>query len=248
MKRRNFDLLAFRNYVASRGGRPTALNYDNGECYAFRHDGIRGSVCQRLDGQYTMVGLARVYCEDFDAATASARKESAAVTRVRLSADQCDLAAAILAGEERAACYVDSCTRGDSGGWGVHIVAGFSVVEVYGGALRTTPARAEISAALIAAKLLPAGCRAKIISEGLYLRRGLQWIEHWRAIGFRSPADGNPIPDADLWTSLDDVCSRRLIAFKWIAPGDKNFDLKNRAADLARDGILSIDQWENLDA
>jgi ribonuclease HI len=250
MKLDDFDLKTFRDYIVRRGGVEVKPRIEAGESWAFTHGDVRGGVCPRKDGQHTLTGIARTFAaqQDEERRADPRNRARVAIVRLSLSADQCDLAAAMLADTRLATAYVGAAIDGDNrGGWGVSIDAGFTPIEIYGGAFSTSLARMEISSALVALKVLPAGCRIKVITDGPSLRRGLQWLDDWAAALWKGPGTDRPIPNRDLWESLHRAANRRHATFKWISV-DANHGLRSRASMLAITGLQSIEQWENIDA
>ncbi|KQT21729.1 MULTISPECIES: ribonuclease H [unclassified Bradyrhizobium] len=126
------------------------------------------------------------------------------------------------------------------GGFGVILRSEGLAVDLFGGEPRTTNNRMELMAAVSALEVLPARCRATIVSDSKYLIDGAsKWITGWRRRGFQR--DGVPIPNSDLWKSLDALMVDRSIFWRWTKghDGDVANELADRLATLGRTGVLA---------
>jgi ribonuclease HI len=244
MRVRQFDLEAFRAYVISLGANETEPREHENEIFAFYHDHVRGMVVLRGDGRFTMAGLARIFYDEFERAQNGGGRVTASIVNLTLGADECDLAAALLAGADRTTCYVAGRVNGKRGGWSACISGGFNNIDVFGGALETDYLRVELSAVLVAIKLSPPRCRVMINIEPLAaLRNGVQFrLPGWRAMNWLD-VDGRPIANADMWRSLDKVSLTRRVIWKWLQP-DCSDDQRDRASELARYACNTVTNWE----
>lgn len=122
-----------------------------------------------------------------------------------------------------------------TGGWGVVIdAAPARKVELCGGERSTTNNRMEMTAAIVALTVLPTACATTIVSDSQYLVNGMtKWISSWRRKGFKKK--NTPIPNADLWRTLDALSTGRTIGWKWVR-GHNGHAANERADQLASQG------------
>jgi len=122
------------------------------------------------------------------------------------------------------------------GGFGVVIRAGAATVELFGGQLRTTNNRMEMTAALLAVDLMPVGARVVVRADSQYVQRGIErWIPNWRTNGWTTLA-GEEVKNRDLWEQLARACDLRRVEWKWVR-GHSGNKHNERADSLARLGM-----------
>ena len=111
--------------------------------------------------------------------------------------------------------HTDGACKGNPGpgGWGVRMVAGQHVRELFGGELGTTNNRMELTAVIEALKALKRPCRVALYLDSQYVRKGItEWIHGWKAKGWRT-ADKQPVKNVELckrwiiWCPLRDTRS-----------------------------------------
>lgn len=103
--------------------------------------------------------------------------------------------------------YLRVSCRGNPGpgGWGVVLEQGEETRQHSGSSPRTTNNRMELTAAIEALRLLPAGSAVQLFTTSDYLFQGAtQWRQGWRRREWRKK-DGQPIANADLWQQLDQL-------------------------------------------
>jgi len=121
-----------------------------------------------------------------------------------------------------------------AGGWGVVIDVADHKIELCGGERSTTNNRMEMTAAIVALTVLPTTCAVTIVSDSQYLVNGMsKWIGSWRRRGFKKK--GEPIPNADLWRTLDALSAGRAVGWKWVR-GHNGHAANERADQLASEG------------
>lgn len=121
------------------------------------------------------------------------------------------------------------------GGWGYVTDEG---VEAFGGELRTTNNRMEMTAILAALQATPAGGSVTIYSDSMYCVNGLtKWNKSWAKSSWMRK--GEAIPNRDLWMELEAAKARVRATFSWVRGHAGNPG--NIAADaLANRGRMSL--------
>lgn len=122
-----------------------------------------------------------------------------------------------------------------TGGWGVVIdAAPGRKIELCGGERSTTNNRMEMTAAIVALTVLPTTCAVTIVSDSQYLINGMtKWVAGWRRNGFKKKKA--PIPNADLWRTLDTLSQGRVVGWRWVR-GHNGHAANERADRLASEG------------
>ncbi len=139
--------------------------------------------------------------------------------------------------------YTDGACKGNPGpgGWGVLLLSGDTEKELFGGELATTNNRMELTAVIEALTALKRPCKATLLLDSEYVRKGItEWIHGWKARGWRTAAK-QPVKNVDLWQKLDAVViqSGHEITWKWVKghagdPGNERADaLANRGVEVA---------------
>ena len=108
------------------------------------------------------------------------------------------------------------------GGWAFHLtLPPGRVFEGSGAAAATTNNRMELIAviqALHAARDLPEAASAEVVvfTDSTYVQQGItSWIRRWRANGWLTAAK-QPVKNAKLWRTLDQVASETGAQFRWV--------------------------------
>lgn len=137
--------------------------------------------------------------------------------------------------------YTDGACKGNPGpgGWGVLLMAGQHRKELFGGQADTTNNRMELMAVIQALQALKRPCAITLYLDSQYVRKGItEWIHGWKAKGWRTAAK-QPVKNADLWQTLDDLVSHsgHRIDWRWVKghagdPGNECADaLANRGVE-----------------
>jgi ribonuclease HI len=134
--------------------------------------------------------------------------------------------------------FTDGACRGNPGpgGWGVVLRAGSRERELWGGELKTTNNRMELTAAIEALKALKAPSRVKLYTDSTYVRSGItEWVRAWRARNWRT-ADRKPVKNQDLWQALSALADRHEVEWHWVR-GHSGHPENERADELANRGL-----------
>ena len=133
--------------------------------------------------------------------------------------------------------YTDGACKGNPGpgGWGAWLSSGSYQKELFGGEPQTTNQRMELTAAIQALTALTRPCTVVLYTDSKYVLQGItSWIHGWKRNGWQSSAK-QPVKNADLWRSLDEVSSRHRIEWRWVK-GHSGDHGNERADALASDG------------
>jgi len=118
------------------------------------------------------------------------------------------------------------------GGWGAVLVQGLHTREISGADPATTNNRMELTAAIMALRMLRPRCRVQIVTDSQYLRRGItEWVANWEAHGWRK-RNGAPVENVDLWQALLKETARHEVTWRWVR-GHAGSPLNERADALA---------------
>jgi len=102
------------------------------------------------------------------------------------------------------------------GGWGAVLVQGLHTREISGADPATTNNRMELTAAIMALRMLRPRCRVQIVTDSQYLRRGItEWVANWEAHGWRK-RNGAPVENVDLWQALLKETARHEVTWRWV--------------------------------
>lgn len=143
----------------------------------------------------------------------------------------------------------DGSCRGNPGigGWGVWAVDKERDinVEFYGHSPETTNNQMELSAAIVAVKLIVGAEKAIIRTDSNYVIKGIEeWIKNWKKNGWKA-STGKPVKNVDLWIQLDNLVQTRKIEWEWVK-GHAG-DVGNEKADqLANRGCDGEDNYEEF--
>ena len=133
--------------------------------------------------------------------------------------------------------YTDGACKGNPGpgGWGVWLSSGSHQKELFGGEPQTTNQRMELMAAIQALGALTRPCTVVLYTDSKYLLQGItSWIHGWKRNGWQNSAK-QPVKNADLWRSLDEVSARHSVEWRWVK-GHSGDEGNERADALANDG------------
>lgn len=143
----------------------------------------------------------------------------------------------------------DGSCRGNPGigGWGVWAMDKERDinVEFYGHSPETTNNQMELSAAIVAVKLIVGAEKAIIRTDSNYVIKGIEeWIKNWKKNGWKA-STGKPVKNVDLWIQLDNLVQTRKIEWEWVK-GHAG-DVGNEKADqLANRGCDGEDNYEDF--
>jgi len=136
--------------------------------------------------------------------------------------------------------YTDGACRGNPGpgGWGVYIINGNQIEELYAGDPSTTNNKMEMQAAISALMHLKnANTSIELYTDSNYLRQGItEWIYNWKKNNWRTSSK-KPVANRELWIELDKLNSQMNVNWNWVKghagdPGNEKADeLANKGAD-----------------
>ena len=116
--------------------------------------------------------------------------------------------------------FTDGACSGNPGpgGWAFilrHAATG-KELESSGGQRETTNNRMEMTAVIRGLEALKRGARVEIISDSIYVGKGLtEWMPKWKLNGWRRREGGQlkPIKNEELWRQLDELLSLHQVRF-----------------------------------
>lgn len=115
--------------------------------------------------------------------------------------------------------FTDGACSGNPGpgGWAYilrHVATG-KEKEAAGGEPETTNNRMELMAAIRGLEALTRSCRVKLVSDSVYVGKGLtEWMPGWKRRGWRRP--DKPIKNLELWKRLDELASNHQIEYVFV--------------------------------
>jgi ribonuclease HI len=133
--------------------------------------------------------------------------------------------------------YTDgACAPSNPGpcGWGAVLVPpnGTGNTEHYGFIGPGTNQIAELSAAIEALNLIPAGAAIELVSDSQYVLKGIsEWRVGWERRGFKN-SKGEAVANLALWKRLFALVDARKVTTRWVR-GHNGDPLNERADALA---------------
>lgn len=124
-----------------------------------------------------------------------------------------------------------------TGGWAAILLDPVSgkVRELSGGEPRSTNNRMELTAAIRALEALAQPSQVRMVTDSLYLRKGVtQWLRGWIALGWKRK-DGE-LQNEDLWRRLAELIREHEIRWDWVK-GHAGDRWNERADQLATKAI-----------
>ncbi len=134
--------------------------------------------------------------------------------------------------------YSDGACKGNPGpgGWGALLSCGAREREIFGGELRTTNNRMELTAVIRALETLRGGADVVLYTDSQYVKKGIEsWIHVWKRNGWKT-ADRKPVKNAELWRELDAVVAKHRVSWRWVK-GHADSAGNLRADELANRGV-----------
>lgn len=111
-------------------------------------------------------------------------------------------------------------------------------VELFGGDSHTTNNQMELLAVIRALEHIPAGSVAHVHTDSQYVQKGItEWIHGWKRRGWVT-AGKEPVKNADLWRTLDQLASKHRVTWSWVK-GHAGHPDNERADTLARRGVAA---------
>ena len=134
--------------------------------------------------------------------------------------------------------YSDGACKGNPGrgGWGALLNSGIHRKELFGGEMKTTNNRMELTAVIESLKALKKPSEVRIYTDSQYVKKGVQeWMVGWKARGWRT-ADKKPVKNVDLWQTLEPLLAQHDIEWRWVK-GHSGNPGNERADELANMGV-----------
>ena len=118
------------------------------------------------------------------------------------------------------------------GGWACILRCENQEREMSGSHDDTTSNRMELMAAIEALRALKTPCHVRLVSDSMYLKKGIsEHLPKWKANSWIK-ANGEPVLNQDLWDQLDQLAQKHEIQWEWTAGHADHAD-QNRADQLA---------------
>jgi ribonuclease HI len=133
------------------------------------------------------------------------------------------------------------------GGWACVLRFATHAGEMFGSEANTTNNRMEIKAVIEGLRALRESCAVTVWTDSQYVQLGMtQWLEDWKANGWRKRGSRTSVLNRDLWVELDTETKRHEVAWKWVkghADNEENLRcdfLANRAAreQVSSSGVI----------
>jgi ribonuclease HI len=137
--------------------------------------------------------------------------------------------------------YTDgACAPSNPGpaGWGAVLISPQGAVTEHHRFIgHGTNQIAELTAAIEALALTPAGEAVELVADSQYVLKGLsEWRAGWERRGYRN-AKGEPVANLDLWKRLFALADQRRVSTRWVK-GHSGERFNERADALANLSLL----------
>ena len=123
------------------------------------------------------------------------------------------------------------------GGWCVIVKKENEIKEFFGGELKTTNNKMELTAVIKGFENIDSYSNVTVKTDSTYVINGItKWLANWKKKGWINAAK-KPVANKDLWVELDVLCSNMNMKWKWVKahdgdPGNERADyLANLGAD-----------------
>lgn len=151
--------------------------------------------------------------------------------------------------------FTDGACTGNPGpgGYGAVLIYGDSRKELSGGYRRTTNNRMELTAAIVALRILKEPCQVTLYSDSKYVVNAIAegWAQRWRSNGWKRNKKEKAV-NPDLWQQLLSLNERHDVEFRWVrghAGNAENERCDQLAVQAAQQPNLPIDEgYENAGA
>lgn len=141
--------------------------------------------------------------------------------------------------EDVVVIYTDgACSRNPGpGGWGALLLYKGTARFLSGFVELATNNQMELSAAIMALKVLKRKSAVELNTDSLYLKDGIQkWLSSWQRNNWRTSGN-RPVKNQELWVELSEEAQRHVVRWKWVR-GHSEDKYNNFVDWLARDAIL----------
>src|SRR5262245_37502481 len=138
--------------------------------------------------------------------------------------------------------YTDGACLGNPGpgGYGVVLLHGKHRKEFSRGYRLTTNNRMEILACIIGLRALKEPSAVSLYSDSQYVINSMTkgWARGWKKKDWMR--NDQPVPNADLWRQMLELCDRHKVKFNWVRGHSGNKE-NERCDQLARQASLGFD-------
>lgn len=136
--------------------------------------------------------------------------------------------------------YTDGSCIGNPGpgGYGAILKYKQHTKEISQGYSHTTNNRMELMAVIAALQCLVEPCLTHITTDSQYVKKGIEsWIYTWKKNGWQTKLK-TPVKNADLWKTLDKLCSHHDIRWHWVKGHNGHIE-NERCDELARNAATN---------
>jgi len=138
--------------------------------------------------------------------------------------------------------YTDGACLGNPGpgGYGVVLLHGKHRKEFSRGYRLTTNNRMEILACIVGLRTLKEPSAVSLYSDSQYVINSMTkgWARGWKNKNWKR--NDQPVPNADLWRQMLELCDRHKVKFNWVRGHSGNKE-NERCDQLARQASLGFD-------
>ena len=114
--------------------------------------------------------------------------------------------------------YTDGACSGNPGpgGWGAILEYKGYEREISGGEAETTNNRMELTAVIMALKMLREPCETEIFTDSQYIVNAFNegWVYNWKRLGWKRKND--ELKNPELWQELYELVSQHKVSFIWV--------------------------------
>lgn len=142
--------------------------------------------------------------------------------------------------------YTDGACRGNGND---NAVGAYGIVMMYNGTKKevnkafpnTTNNKMELSAVIVALRLLKEPCVVELHSDSKYVINAINkgWLKNWQRNGWKS-SDRKPVKNQDLWLQLIELLQKHQVNFVY-SPGHSGIEMNERCDELAN---MAMDAFE----